>query len=767
MAILNAAPPPVAQPIPCALSWTYPPELIPIQNKILSVVATLSSMGMTPMDLVIELLRPTYQANADGFYRSKAIENFLNVVSSNSKGSKRLDAWFDTRSFTNLIKDICREADDLSIAFRASTKDLTPEGILNFDFTEDVTAVCEEVAPKMRRILMAVAQTPRAARENTVKDPEPIVTMIQAQLMKTRSQNNNLCAIPCSLYFYASGMPRKVVDTLAHAGLNLSYNAVKDTHSMLAKGQMRRAQIAARGAHSASWDNAAVTLSIHVEQRTGGPPKVQTGTTTLIYDLRAVPDRDALQLAPILDRRAGAERITYAADIRPTRTQCAQIRTHLCISLVELLTHGNSAFDYLKDDPLLRHPQYRPPPKDHVTNEYPLRTTEKDEGSSDGTVQVNDDIYLDQLQFGDHDLDNIAVPSYNDQKTNALIRSAQLLRTGDLSVILRLQQYQLGLGWFHVELNLSWLLLRIHRGNGADLGSLQYFIGLLAKVRLGSAQPDFETLVSLLMQVLRGASHHYWEVESNMTIKDLAKSKPTAAQLLEISSRIFTKYASGASMEPPSSDNTTRNLHLLVRDTLLFYFLRTSISSGDFGRVELLLGTLTMMFAGGGSPNYQKELLYFIQNLKKVWTPAFANIMRDNSLITTSGRGYVGVDKNAEFNINFQKNFFASKGVHASWDLLADLSPNVPILRRLKTQFGEFLGAPWQGITHTKVDTSTEVKKIKGKMREYRLEVSGVAGRRETEREAEDIIRTGGAKLKKTGMKTWEKGYTSFVNSTS
>ncbi|KAJ7241171.1 hypothetical protein C8J57DRAFT_1561830, partial [Mycena rebaudengoi] len=83
--------------------------------------------------------------------------------------------------------------------------------------------------------------------------------------------------------------------------------------------------------------------------------------------------------------------------------------------------------------------------------------------------------------------------------------------------------------------------------------------------------------------------------------------------------------------------------------------------------------------------------------------------------------GYVGVDKNAEFNINFQKNFFASKGVHASWDLLADLSPNVPILRRLKTQFGEFLGAPWQGITHTKVDTSTEVKKIKGKMREYRL----------------------------------------------
>ncbi|KAJ7129942.1 hypothetical protein C8R46DRAFT_832459, partial [Mycena filopes] len=71
-------------------------------------------------------------------------------------------------------------------------------------------------------------------------------------------------------------------------------------------------------------------------------------------------------------------------------------------------------------------------------------------------------------------------------------------------------------------------------------------------------------------------------------------------------------------------DETFRNLHLLMRDTLLFYFLRTSISSGDFGRVELLLGTLTMMFTGGRSTNYQTELLYFLQNLRKVWPESFA-----------------------------------------------------------------------------------------------------------------------------------------------
>ncbi|KAJ7216921.1 hypothetical protein C8J57DRAFT_1537838 [Mycena rebaudengoi] len=196
---------------------------------------------------------------------------------------------------------------------------------------------------------------------------------------------------------------------------------------------------------------------------------------------------------------------------------------------------------------------------------------------------------------------------------------------GDITALsLRLEHYQLAPGAFHAELNLSWLLLKIHRGNGADLGSLQYFIGLLAKVRLGSAQPDFETLVSLLMQVLTGSMHHFWEVESGMSLKELAKSKPTAPQLLLIASRIFSKYASGASLPPPSDDNTARNFYLLMHDLLHFYILRTSISSGDFGRVELLLGTLTMMFTGGGCANYQKEFLYFIQNLKKVWPPDFA-----------------------------------------------------------------------------------------------------------------------------------------------
>ncbi|KAF8205821.1 hypothetical protein K438DRAFT_1757140 [Mycena galopus ATCC 62051] len=764
---------PNAHEFPCALTWMYATHTIPLEAKILLIVQILKDMRLSPIELLTTLLVPqdVYRDNADGFYRSKGLENLLNLVSQDKRGRKKLDAWIESKfGLDPLLREVHHEMDSLSSHFRRSTSEVTPESLLEFNFERDVTELCREHTPKLRRILLTAVQTPRAAKENTVKDPEPVlVTMIQAQLAKTRSQNNNLCAIPCSLYFLSSGMPRKVVDTLAHAGMNLSYNSVKTTHSALANGQMRRAQLAARSGHAISWDNTHISLSVHVEQRTLAPPKVQTGTTQIVYALRGAIAPDSLQLLPILERRASAPLITFAADIRPTYSQCQTIQKHLCLTIVELLIQNEPSFNYIKSVPELQHPQYRPPPPDHQTDEFVLRTTKLDEGSGEGTIQVNDNIYMDQLKFAIKDLDNMAVPSINDQKTNALIRAARLLRLGDLSALLRLDHYQLAPGLFHVELNLSWLLLKIHRGNGADLGSLQYFIGLLAKVRLGSAQPDFETLVSLFKQVLVGAMLHFWEMESGMSLKELAKSKPSASTLLDIASRIFTKHASGV-IEPvsdtPDSDNTFHNLHLLMRDLLLFHFLQTSISSGDFGRVELLLGTLTMMFSGGGCSNYQTELLYFLQNLKKVWPEPFANIMRDNALISTSGRTYVGVDKNAEFNINFQKHYFAVKGVHASWDFLADLAPNIPILRKLKSQFGEFLGAPWQGTHHTKVDCSALIAKVKSKMEEFELDRPHISGRRVTERRTIDIIQAGADNLRKTGVKAWSKSYTKWANGT-
>ncbi|KAK6985151.1 hypothetical protein R3P38DRAFT_3230809 [Favolaschia claudopus] len=690
MATTPALPP--AHPYP-ALCWTVNPNILPEITRLQAVIYILRSINLSPMDFITSVLvhrgkDNPLAANIDGFYRGTGLEQLLNVVMYDKRGSRKLFSWFEPHSNARLIRDIHGEMDSLSEVFLQNTQDVTPEAMMDFNFEEDITETCRDLTPKLRFILHTAAQTKRAEKENTTKDVEP--------LAKARSQNNNLCAIPCSLYFLACPLPRKAIDTLNHAGICLSYNISKNLHSALAVGNLRRAQTAARSGHALGFDNENVTLSEHVEQRPFAPPKVQSGTASIIYLLRSLFDMATLRLLPILEQQRKAELITFNSDVRPTYSQMQSL------------------------PPELQHTAYRPPPPGYKTQEFVLRTTTIDEATTESTIQVCENIYLDQLQYDIHDLDDTAVPTYNDQKTNALIRSGQLQRRNDISAILRLEHLQVAPGAFHMELNFSWMLLRTHRGEGAELGSLQYFIGLLAKTRLGSPKPDFETLVSLLMQVLTGAMHHFWEVETGMSLSALAQSQPSASRLLAIAGKIYDKYASGV-LDDISSDHTFRNFHLLMRDTLVFYTLRGAISSRDFGRVELLLGTLTMMFTGGGCPHYKTELLYFLQNLKKVWPEPFANVMRDNALISTSGHGYVGVDKNAEFNINFQKNYFAAKGVHASWDMLADLSPNIPLLRRLKTQFGEFLGAAWQGTHHTKVDTSDLVAKVKSKVQEHQL----------------------------------------------
>jgi hypothetical protein len=116
-----------------------------------------------------------------------------------------------------------------------------------------------------------------------------------------------------------------------------------------------------------------------------------------------------------------------------------------------------------------------------------------------------------------------------------------------------------------------------------------------------------------------------------MSLTALADRKSTAEELKVFATKIYHTYVSARAVEDVSGqpdseiqDRVLRNIILLNRDLLIFYELDLAISSGDFGHVEIFLGTLTMMFVGAGCKNYTTELLHFIQNLNKVWTSNFA-----------------------------------------------------------------------------------------------------------------------------------------------
>lgn len=149
------------------------------------------------------------------------------------------------------------------------------------------------------------------------------------------------------------------------------------------------------------------------------------------------------------------------------------------------------------------------------------------------------------------------------------------------------------------------------------------------------------------MQILHGVIMNAWHVEcGHSSLAEFAKSNPTPARLCDITDKILENHArpnpscklwkrkekqGDGSMPTPSttnfegdSDNVHRNLKILARDLLFVLELIQATSDGDFGRIEDILGQLAMIFRGAGSNNYCAEILHFIFNLKRVWTPEFA-----------------------------------------------------------------------------------------------------------------------------------------------
>jgi hypothetical protein len=133
-----------------------------------------------------------------------------------------------------------------------------------------------------------------------------------------------------------------------------------------------------------------------------------------------------------------------------------------------------------------------------------VTTTTIDESSILGNLMVHDDAYLVQLEKQPEDMSQYAIPSVNDQSTNARIRGGQVTRINDVDPWARRDVFQLGFGLFHLCMNLIWALLHMHRGSLNQTGSLTYFFALMEKARLGAEHPDYHTLLAALSQILEG-----------------------------------------------------------------------------------------------------------------------------------------------------------------------------------------------------------------------------------------------------------------------
>ncbi|KAF8169077.1 hypothetical protein BJ912DRAFT_934026 [Pholiota molesta] len=459
---------------------------------------------------------------------------------------------------------------------------------------------------------------------------------------------------------------------------------VEDGEEESSPSTCHTAEKISEGPHAFSYDNVNFISSKYVEQRPGAMCKVQSGTFPVIYELQG---------------------------------------TAVNISII--LFKYSPEFDNISGEPLLQHKPRRPLPIGRKTRFYPLSVSTIEEASVTGNLHVHNNAYIEQLHHDPKTLGDNAIPSLNDQLTNARIRGMQSLRAKDLAF-----------GTFHLVMNLIWALLHTHKGTAAEHGSLTHYFNLLEKARLGNDRPDYHTLLAALTQILDGLILNAWRSECGFDSLDaFAASNPTPANILRIAGLIHDKYGlpiiSTAPTEVPAKrkadalndepstyiDSVHSNTILLTRD--LF-----AISAGDFGRIEDILPQIACTFRGAGSNNYSMEVLHLLFNIKQVWPPEFADVMRDIMLVNPSGLPgrHMPIDMNIEHLIGYLKALFAAKGLYSNWERLGSISASINYLQLIKKRVTTSLGCGYQGSTHKTPDTSMLVFRITDRACELKLQ---------------------------------------------
>ena len=129
----------------------------------------------------------------EGFFRSKALVQFLNVLEMDERASEQLRISLRPLAIAMVIDEVDAEMEAAKNIFCMSSKDVTPELLLSFDLNTLLTEPLQETTPLIRRILLSAMQTVRAAKENKHQNVETVSVCIAfstkstAKLMKMNS----------------------------------------------------------------------------------------------------------------------------------------------------------------------------------------------------------------------------------------------------------------------------------------------------------------------------------------------------------------------------------------------------------------------------------------------------------------------------------------------------------------------------------------------------------------------------------------------------
>ncbi|KAJ7211405.1 hypothetical protein GGX14DRAFT_362904 [Mycena pura] len=700
------------------------------------------------------------------------MRRILDAMVASERGKQVFREWVQPTAIEIACETVTTEMDSMvkALSTASSVKQLTPKFLRTWNLNDNVVQPAKTFAPNLVRILFSAINTDRALKRNKKKNSDTALYSIIGQLASRRSQNCSDFAGPMTLFWWKNGASRESLEVLQNLGLSKCFDSAQTIIASVADYCIEDACIEARDPNGfmANWDNVNISTSDFVEQRSGGPAKVQSGTYAILYRIRN-PNPRAMAIGPLLSRAEIAPDLDFNLDVCPTLDQSINTYCNFRAYAVRVLFRYNKGFNDYSTILTLQSIPRRRLPDDYMTHQLPVRLSTIEENSIPGNLAVHHDVFVRQLKLTPAELSKKAILSINDQATQALDRGCKAIRAFDMNTFLRAQVFQLGIGLFHLCLNLIWAVLHSHRGHETTEGSLAYFFVILEKARLGGKHPDYHSLLAAFMQILDGLLLDAWRLEcGSANLSGFAATKPTPEQILAMADRILSTHAMPERCPSTSPvDDIHGNTRRLIHDLLHVAEVTHAISDGDFGRVEDLLGNLAMIFRGAGSKNYCTEILYFMHNMKYVWKgDGFDELVRDNMIFKMSGgRGKgQGVDMNMEHNIGKIKELFAARGVYGSWDRLANISAAIDRVPGgchydwchllCPLCMAASLGASYSGTGHKDVDTSDLVWRVARKARELNLNTPQV--NREG-KATPDLLVVGEAALKSSTLSTFNK----------
>ncbi|OJT05420.1 hypothetical protein TRAPUB_13205 [Trametes pubescens] len=496
----------------------------------------------------------------------------------------------------------------------------------------------EELEEVARTELRPPADALSAANLTSINFRDVILTII-TMLAYSRSHKSSRLTMVWSIFLKACGLPARAFDTLHALGITMSHKWTANTFKAIAESakgdtrldvQLRRLL----GSH----DNLNIPMRVFSQRSHNLNHFINASAATIwILPESAFLPPDISSKVKEARRVAAQASEAFPLEDLYLGEEDAAARMHAQgrHRILRFLLDSPAFAEYShRDDPL-----FAPPPPtdllpcgvDHVVTQHILETVEVDESSYDGTDQLMNKIWLEQMGWGSDEekrrtgMERLLVWA-GDQLTVDRIRGLARYRHDDPNSFARMDWVEPVFGWFHATMVFANSLHAQYLGTSAGIGLRKAFETLSRK--------------GLMKQETKGVFWHHldealWHVgEANFLAlwaevgevsahAELASKSPQ--ELITILDTIHKKHASRAAVTDlenaaaEEQDEVKRQMVMLSADLLPYFDLREAMKIGDVGRMEDLLPTMLFRFAGGGNHKYAVEILELIYKLRTEW----------------------------------------------------------------------------------------------------------------------------------------------------